>query len=642
MRFQALFQPIKIGSMEVRNRFVVPPMGTNFPNDDCTVSDRLIRYHRENARGGFGLITIEVTAVAPTGKAIIREPGLWCDEQIEGYRRLADAIHEHGAKMSVQLHHAGRQTMSAVIGGKQPVAPSALPCPFCQEVPHEMTTAEAYEMIDCFIEAAVRARKAGADAVEIHGAHGYLIAEFMSSYSNRRTDEFGGSFYNRMRFPLLIVEGIRRRLGNDYPIIFRISGEEKTVGGRAIAETRAIARMMEAAGVNAMHVAAGAYGSLEWIWGCFDSPLAYMADFAEQVKRSVGIPVIAVGRINDPYIAEELVASGRVDMVSIGRQSIADPHFPNKILAGELEEICPCIGCHQGCTERMLKNLGIGCVVNPFAGYEGVREIVRAETPRKVYVAGAGPAGMVAAWILAARGHEVTLFEKSGQVGGCYRIAAYPPGKGDLAKAIHYFSYMCGKYGVTVRLNTPLTRQAVTDGKPDAVILATGSVPLTLPIPGMDGAALLAATDVLQGRAVTGKKVLIAGGGLIGVETADYLSEYGRDVTVVEMRDEIGIDVNMMVKITLLRRLRQYGVKALTGAEIKAFYADGVTYEKDGETVGLRGFDSVVLAMGRVAYNPLEAELRGTVPELYVIGDAEKAGKIFEATDRAAELALGL
>lgn len=642
MRFKTLFQPIKIGSMEVKNRLVVPPMGTNYANDDSTVSDQLVAYHRENAKGGYGLITIEVTAVSPTGKAIIREPGLWCDEQIAGYRRLADAIHEHGAKMSVQLHHAGRQTMSALINGQQPIAPSPLPCPFCQEVPHEMTTAEVYEMIENFVDAAERAQNAGADAVEVHGAHGYLIAEFMSTYSNRRTDEFGGSFYNRTRFPRLIVEGIRRRLGNGFPIIFRMSGEEKTVGGRAIAETRAIARMMEDTGVNALHIASGAYGSLEWIWGASDSPIAYMANFAEEVKKSVGIPVIAVGRINDPYIAEELVASDRVDMISIGRQSIADPHFPNKVLAADLDEICPCIACHQGCTERMLMNLSVGCVVNPFAGHEDDRKIEKTDTPKKVYIAGAGPAGMVSAWILAARGHSVTMFDEAPQIGGNYLYAAYPPGKGDLAKMIHYHGYLCSKYGVDIRLNTPLTRETVAADKPDAVILATGGKPLMLPIPGMDNPKFLAATDVLSGKVTTGQNVLIAGGGLVGTETADFLGEYGRNVTVIELRDEVGIDVNTMVKITFMRRLKQYGINMLTSAKIEKFYDDGVSYTKDGATHELRGCDSIILAMGRVSYNPLENELKDMVPELYVIGDAQKAGKVFNATDSAAELALKL
>lgn len=642
MRFNALFQPIKIGSMEVKNRLVVPPMGTNFANDDSSISDRFIAYHRENAIGGYGLITIEVTAVSPTGKAIIRQPGLWCDEQIEGYRKLADVIHEHGAKMSVQLHHAGRQTMSSLINGQQPLAPSPLPCPFCQEIPHEMTTDEVYEMIENFIDAAERAKKAGADAVEIHGAHGYLIAEFMSTYSNRRTDEFGGSFYNRTRFPRMVVEGIRRRLGNAFPIIFRMSGEEKTVGGRTIAETRAIARMMEDAGVNALHIAGGSYGSLEWIWGCSDSPLAYMANFAEEVKKSVSIPVIAVGRINDPYIAEELVASGRVDMISTGRQSIADPHFPNKILAGELDEIVPCIGCHQGCSERMLMNLGIGCVVNPFAGHESDRKIIKTDTPKRIYIAGAGPAGLVSAWILAARGHFVTLFDKESHIGGNYLYAAYPPGKGDLSKMIHYHGHMCKKYGVNIRLNTALTKELVIADKPDSVILATGGIPLMLPISGMDNPNFLAATDVLAGKVVTGKNVMIAGGGLVGAETADFLGEYGRNVTVVELRDEVGADVNTMAKITLMRRLKEYNINMLTGAKIEKFYDDGISYSKNGEISELHGFDSIVLAMGRVAYNPLEVKLKDLVSDLHVIGDAVKAGKVFNAVDSAAELALKL
>lgn len=642
MRFSSLFKPIKIGSMTVRNRFVVPPMGTNYANDDGTISQRSIDYYAERAKGGFGLITIEVTAVEPKGKAIPNQPGLWSDKHIASFQKLVDEIHKYGAKVSIQLHHAGRQTVSESIGGEQPVAPSSIPCPSCLETPKELTTEEVYEIIGKFVDAAERAWKAGADAVEIHGAHGYLISQFMSPYSNRRLDEFGGSFENRMRFPKLIIEGIRRRLGNDYPIIYRISGEEKTVGGRTIPETRAIAQYLEDLGINAMHVASGSYASMNWIFGGPDFPMGYMAQFAEEVKKSVNIPVITVGKIHDPYIADELVSSGRADMVSIGRQSIADPEFPNKILAGELDKIAPCISCHQGCTGKILFGEPATCVVNPFVGKEAEMKFEKAPSPKNIIVVGGGPAGLVCAWVLAERGHHVTLYEKEGVLGGQYRIGAYPPGKADLVKPIQYFYTMGKEAGVVYELNTEVTAEMIGDLKPDAVILATGGIPAVPKIEGIDNPKFAKANDVLLGKARAGKKVLIAGGGLTGVETADYLGEYGCDITIVEMASEAASDVNPTIKITLMERLKNYGVNILTNTKIKQFVEDGIICEQNGETKTIAGFDTVILALGVDPYNPLEEKIKDKVKDVYVIGDAVKAGKVLEATSQAAELAISI
>jgi len=639
MKFNALFNPIEIGSMRVPNRFVVPPQGTNLANEDGTVSQTMITYYKERARGGFGLVTIEVTSVSPDGRAIVRQPALWSDEFIEGYGKLADAIHKHGAKMAVQIHHAGRQTYPAYIGNQQPVSSSPIPCPSCKVTPRELTTPEVYEMIDKFVQTAVRCKKAGVDAVEIHAAHGYLISQFMSTYSNRRTDEFGGSFDNRIRFPLLIVQGIRSELGNDYPLIFRISGDEKVPGGRTIIETIAICRAMEDAGVNAMHITAGSYGSLNWVIQPSDAPLGLLAEYCDEVKRSVSVPVIAVGRINDPYIADTLIATGRADMVAVGRQSIADAHFPNKILGGKLDEISPCIACNQGCLGEIFTGNEATCVVSPFAA-RAIESwpFKRVEKAKKVMVVGGGPGGLLCSWVLAMRGHDVSLLEKENEVGGQYLIASYPNGKGDLAKPIRYYRVMCKKHGVKIRLNTEVTEDLIRAEKPDVVVLATGGVPLIPEIKGIDTSKFVMANDVLMSKVPVGDKVLIAGGGLIGAETADFLGHYEKKVTVIEMKDTIASDVNMVVRVSLMQRLKEYDTVLMPNTEIVELFDDGAVIKQDGKESALRGFDTVVLALGTEAYNPLEDKVKGLVSEVYVIGDAKVAGKILKATETAAEV----
>ena len=634
--FPTLQSPIHIGSMRVKNRFVVPPMGTNYGGSHGEVTQQLIDYYVARAKGGYGLIIVEVTAVDPLGKAIPFEVGLWSDEHIPGWKRLTDAVHAYGAKIIVQLHHAGRQTAAAIIGS-QPVAPSALPCPLMQEIPRALSTKETWDMVGKFRDAAVRAHAAGFDGVEIHGAHGYLIAQYMSAHSNRRTDEFGGSFMGRMKFPLEIVRSVRRALGNDFPLVFRLSADEKMPGGRTIEESKVVARLMEANGINALHVSICTYGSLHWMFVPTSVPAGFNAWSAEEIKKSVNIPVITVGRINDPYLAEDIVASGKADMVSLGRASLAEPAFPNKAFAGETEEIAPCIACLQGC-EGYLFNPAIqkiSCMVNPFTGKEAL--LKRPAAPRqKVLIAGAGPAGLYAAWLAASRGHDVTLYEKEEEVGGQFRIAGMPPTKQPLINAISYFLTKGRKYGVKLVTGTEVTPQLVAEQQPDFVILATGGVPLRPAIKGLGPQP--DAVDVLAGRVKLTGRVLVVGGGMVGAELADYLCEYGCQVTIMEMEEAIAKTMEDGPRRYLLDRLNKSNAQLLTNAKVLEFLDDGVIYENEGDTKTLQGFTHVVLALGAKAWNPLEEPLRGKVKEVHVIGDAVKARNAIIAIEEAAFL----
>ena len=376
MDFKILFSPVKIGNMVVPNRFVVPPMGTNLANADGTVSEEAIDYWKARAEGGWGLLIVEVTAIDPLGKAIPYQPGLWDDSFIPGFKKLVDAVHRYGAKIAVQLHHAGRQTSSQIIG-KQPVAPSPIPCLVSKEMPRELSTSEVYELVEKFGDAAIRAREAGFDAVEVHGAHGYLIAQFMSPHSNKRVDEFGGSFHNRIRFPVEVMRDIRRKVGGSYPIIFRISANEKVTGGRTVDESRAAARVIESAGADALHVSIGVYGSMQYIVPPADIPPGFILSDAEEIKKAVSVPIIGVGRINDPVLAMDAILSGKADLLAWGRQSLANPDTPNKISAGLIEEISPCIACNQGCIGYIFnpEKMKATCLVNQFCGREGKMKI---------------------------------------------------------------------------------------------------------------------------------------------------------------------------------------------------------------------------------------------------------------------------
>ena len=641
--FKRLLEPGRIGKLALRNRMVMPPMGTNYAGDDGFVTERLVRYYEERSAGGMGLIIVEVSAVDPAGKAISGQIGVWADKFIPGLRYLVDAVHRHGAKIAMQLHHAGRQTNSAITG-MAPVAPSALSCPVCAEMPRVLTPEEIRGLVYAFAEAARRARLAGFDAVELHGTHGYLINQFLSPYSNHREDEYGGDEERRLRFPLEVIRAVRREVGEDYPIIFRMNADEHVEGGITLEDALRMAPIFVENGVDALHVSVGVYGSPAPMISTMANPPLPLVKYAAAIKKKVNVPVIAVGKIHDPEDGERILAEGSADFVSIGRGSITDSHFARKIQLGRAEDIRKCIQCNQRCIDFLLVyRKPAGCIYNVRVGREGEFPLVKAPRSKKVVIVGGGPAGMEAARVARIRGHRVILFEQAERPGGQALLAAIPPHKERFGEIVRYLSRRIKALGVDLRLGTGATVETILKEKPDAVILATGAKPLVPSLPGLEESGAVTAWEVLSGAAETGKNVLIVGGGLVGCETAEFLAEKGRRVALVEMMEELARDQSPTLRGELLRRLENnQAITLRTGTEVIALGRGRATLRhKDGEET-LENLDTVVLAAGAVPHNPLEGELRGKVKELYAVGDCYAPRNAAEAIHEAFAVAYRL
>lgn len=622
-----LFQPITINRVTLKNRLVVAPMVTVFCDQEGMATERFIAYHEAKARGGWGMIIVEDYAVDPLGRGFWT-PGLWKDEQIESHAQLTERVHKAGARIIAQIYHSGRQTSSKVIG-QQPVSASPLPCPLLGETPRELTVEEIQEIVSKFGDAALRAKKAGFDGVEVHGAHGYLIAQFMSKYSNKRCDEYGGSLENRLRFPLEIIADIRKKCGPDFLIDFRISGDEKVPGGRTIEETKCIAAQLEKQGIDMINVSAGTYESTWAIIPPMNITPGWIVDYAAEVKKVVHIPVMTVGRINDPYLAENILTSGKADLIAMGRASLADPEFPKKFAEGRPEDIRQCIGCQQGCLEILFKNEPIRCLVNPTCGFEYLNEMKQSDKVKKVTVVGGGPAGLEAARAAASVGHCVTLYEKGNHLGGEFAIAAIPPVKGDITSFIAWEARQLEKLGVKIKLNTEYTPSLFEREKPDVVIIATGARPAKPPIPGINGENVLLAEEVLLGKIPSKQKVVVAGGGMIGCETATYLASLGKEVTIVEMLPEVASDEEYTRRVLLMKMFEEKHVRILTGSKIVEITQKGVKVETEGMTRLIEA-DAVVLALGMIPCNELTKHLEGKAT-IKIVGDAKESRNALEA-----------
>ena len=625
MKLDAIFSPKNIGTLTIPNRLTVTAAVTLNCDEHGCATENFISYYEAKAKGGWGLIITEDYAVDPMGKSFRCVPGLWEDAQIAGHAELTRRVHQYDSKVFAQIYHSGRQTNPGNLDGALPQAPTAIIDPKTRTVPRELTTEEIQTLVVRFGEAAYRAKQAGFDGVEIHGGHGYLVNEFFSHYSNKRIDQYGGNILNRCRFALEIIAEIKKQCGQDFPVGMRVSADEYVPGGLTIEDTKVIARILEEGGLDVINVSVGVNASIEKVAAPAAVRHGVYMDLASEIKKAVSIPVIGLGRINDPFLANSVVEDGKCDFVGMLRASMADPDMPNKAREGRFEDIITCIGCLIGCSGQLAKAQPATCVFNPAMGKETELCIRKAAVPKKVVVVGGGVGGMETAIIAARCGHSVTLLEKSDRLGGQFYYAAIPPEKGEISSYLVWQQTQLKKLGVEIRMNTEATVELLDEMQPDAVVIAAGAAPFIAPIPGAQQDHVFSAISVLGGANLPGKTCVVIGGGMVGAETAHHLINYGYTVNaIVEMLPEVLTDLPYNPKYYLLKDFREAGVPIMTSTTAKSIGKDTVTVTRDGEDVTLQA-DFVVMATGAKSNNQLLSALADKPYRVEIIGDALKA-----------------
>jgi 2,4-dienoyl-CoA reductase-like NADH-dependent reductase (Old Yellow Enzyme family)/thioredoxin reductase len=638
-----LFAPVTIKGMELRNRAVMPAMATGYGNPDSTVSERLVAYLARRARGGTGLIITEVCAVDRRGKGFGAEIGAWDDTFIPGLTKLAGAVQAHGAKIALQLHHAGRESFEAVAGAK-PEAPSAIPSAVLNQPCEEMSMERIGAVVEAYAAAALRARKAGFDAVEIHGAHGYLPCQFLSPFSNARQDAYGGSEENRARFLLEIIRAVRKATGPDFPVIVRISGDEAIKKGFDLAFATWLAPRLVEAGADALHVSVGVYstpGNLSI--ASMDTEEGFNLFRARAIRDAVSVPVIGVGRIHDPRLAEAALERGDADLISFGRQHLTDPDFLIKAREGRHHDIRRCIACNQGCIERLMFEFkSATCVFNPDCGNEYRGDVERAPDSKKVWVIGAGPAGVEAARYAAMRGHRVELFEGGPEPGGQLLSASMPPHKEGLRDWFAWALRQLEGAGIAVRSGAVVTARDIAREKPDFVVLASGARPLVPAIPGIDGPSVVEARDVLMGKSKVTAPVVILGAGYVGMETADYLAARGTAAVVYEMKQFPPVNAFTAHGYWLNKRLKESGGRLELNTTVLSIEPGRVNLRRADGSEAMAAAATVVVALGALSNNELESYLKEHGIAHAVVGDAQAPRRFIEAIHEGARAGSGI
>ena len=635
--FPHLFEPIQIGKTTVKNRIFMPPLSTNLA-DKGYVTDALVEHYSNRARGGVGLIVTEVTTVEPTYTYLPGDMSIYDDSYIPGWKKLVDAVHKYDTKILSQLFHPAYMAFP-VPGTPQLIAPSNVGPYYAKSAPRAVTVEELHVLVRQFGEAALRFKKAGGDGVEIQCAHAHgLLGGFLTPLYNKRTDEYGGDINGRLRLTLEVIREVRKQCGEDFIIDVRISGDEYSEGGLTLNDMIYVSKQLEKEGVDFLHVSGGntiKRGSSMPAPGTSPAPHAHAS---EEIRKHVHIPVATVARINEPWVADELIADGKADICMIGRANLCDSEFANKAREGRTDDIRPCIGCGR-CLTGIMFGKPIACTVNPSVETNDIDE---ADVKKKVLVIGGGPAGMEAAYVAKKRGHEVVLCEKEKELGGLLRLAAVPISKQELCKVIKFMARRLNNEGIDVRTGCEVTPQMLEDEFKDyEIICSTGAKPKEIEA-FKQFKQTMTADDILSGRKFPGRKIVILGGGSVGCETADYLAPLvndlfpaNRDVTVIEMTGSLMTGDGGAAKSRLTQRLMSKGVKLLLNAQVKKVDESTITYEQDGEEHTIKDADTLVFAVG---YTPTKVEYENA----HYIGDCDKVGNLKDAISGAYQLARSL
>lgn len=617
---QSLFTPFKLKHLTLKNRIVMPGLASFLIEEDGSITDKTVEHYRRRAAGGPAMVIVEACSVSQEGIVSHHQARIYDDRFIEGLSRIAQSMRAEGSIPAIQIHHGGRQTSPRVIGRK-PYAPSNLPCPTIRSEVEPLSIEGIREIVRRFGDAAVRAVKAGFDLIEIHGAHGYLINQFLSPFSNIRVDEYGGSLLGRAKFALEVVREVRNRVGESFPLSFKISAQEFVEGGLMVPESIEILKHLIAEGLDVIQVSAGNDATPEWISQPMFMKKACLADSAAEIKKALSVPIMAVGRINSPEIADKIITEGGADLVCIGRGLLADPNMPQKAQEGRLDDIRTCIACNT-CMESIFRKGRVECLVNPTLGREKEMIITPASSPKKVMVVGGGPGGLDVAWVAAKRGHDVHLFERQDTLGGQLLLGSVSSYKKELLTLIEYQKRQVEKYGVHCHLGEKVDAQSIRDFAPDVLILATGSVPTLPDVPGINNPIVRPIKEVLGDcKPPASKRTIVIGGGAAGCEVALHLSETGCDVTIVEKVRRIGSHIETITRKMILTRLKEQGVRQMTGIDLLSIEDKGVLLRDRDEGKLFLEADQVIVATGMQPDNSLYEEIRNTGITVYRIGD---------------------